>query len=83
MLYSLEWHTTSNNCEGDLNLLQDLMKLYFHAIMLKPYYISLMNHGLNRAERYIETLHDITCRNLTGKENMAFVSITCVAQLAE
>ena len=41
----------------------------------------MRNHGLNRAERYIETLHDITCRNLTGKENMAFVSITCVAQL--
>ena len=43
----------------------------------------MRNHGLNRAERYIETLHDITCRNLTGKENMAFVSITCVAQLVE
>ena len=42
-----------------------------------------MNHGLNRAERCIKPLHDITCRNLTGKEKMAFVSITCVAQLAE
>ena len=59
------------------------MKLYFHAIMLKPYYISLMKHGLNRAERYIETMHDIICRNPTEKENMAFVSITCVAQLVE
>ena len=43
----------------------------------------MRNHGLNRAERYIETLHDITCRNLTGKGNMSFVSITCIAQLVE
>ena len=59
------------------------MKLYIHAITVKPYYSSLVNHGLNRAEKYIETLYDITCRNLTGIENMAFVSITCFAQLAE
>ena len=59
------------------------MKMYFHAIMSKPYYISMRNHGLNRAERYIETLHDITCRTLTGKGNMSFVSITCVAQLVK
>ena len=25
-----------------------------------------MNHGSNRAERYIRTLNDIICRNLTG-----------------
>ena len=62
---------------------QDQMKLCFHAIMLKPYYSSIMNNGLNKAERYIETLHDITCRKLTGKETMAFVSSTCVAQLAK
>ena len=30
-----------------------LMKMYFHAMNVKPYYISPMNHGSNRAERYI------------------------------
>ena len=33
---------------------------------VKPYYISPMNHGSNRAERYIITLNDIICKNLTG-----------------
>ena len=42
------------------------MKMYFHAMNIKPYYISPMNHGSNRAERYIRTLNDIICRNLTG-----------------
>ena len=42
-----------------------------------------MKHGLNRAERYIETLHDTMCRNLTGRKHMAYVSITCVALLVE
>ena len=42
------------------------MKMYFHAMNIKPYYISSMNHGSNRAERYIRTLNDIICRNLTG-----------------
>ena len=51
------------------------MKLYFHAINVKPYYISLMHHWLNRAERYIETLHDIIGRNLTGIENMWLLSL--------
>ena len=44
----------------------DLMKMYFHAMNVKPYYISPMNHGSNRAERDIRTLNDIICRNLTG-----------------
>ena len=44
----------------------DLMKMYFHAMNVKPYYISPLNHGSNRAERYIRTLNDIICRNLTG-----------------
>ena len=42
------------------------MKMYFHAMNIKPYYISPMNHGSNRAETYIRTLNDIICRNLTG-----------------
>ena len=54
------------------------MKLYFHAINVKPYYILLMHHGLNRAERYIETLHDIIGRNLTGRENIWLLSLLLV-----
>ena len=42
------------------------MKMYFHAMNIKPYYISPMIHGSNRAERYIRTLNDILCKNLTG-----------------
>ena len=44
------------------------MKMYFHAMNIKPYYspYSPMNHGSNRAERYIRTLNNILCRNLTG-----------------
>ena len=40
-----------------------------------------MKHGLNKVERYIETLHDTMCRTLTGRKHMAYVSITCVALL--
>ena len=43
-----------------------LMKMYFHSMNIKPYFISPMNHGSNRAERYIKTLNDILCRILTG-----------------
>ena len=53
-------------CDEGPAFTSDLMKMYFHAMNVKPYYISLMNHGSNRAERYIRTLHDIICRNLTG-----------------
>ena len=72
-------------CEEGSAFTSDLMKMYFHAIFhamnVKPYYISPMNHGSNRAERYIRTLNDIICRNLTGIGNIRpFVSITCVAQ---
>ena len=42
------------------------MKMHFHAMNVKPYYISPLNHGSNRAERYIRTLNNIICRNLTG-----------------
>ena len=53
-------------CDEGPAFTSDLMKMYFHAINIKPYYISPMNHGSNRAERYIRTLNDIICRNLTG-----------------
>ena len=53
-------------CDEGPAFTSDLMKMYFHAMNIKPYYISPMNHGSNRAERYIRTLNDIICRNLTG-----------------
>ena len=53
-------------CDEGPAFTSDLMKMYFHAMNVKPYYISPMNHGSNRAERYIRTLNDIICRNLTG-----------------
>ena len=42
------------------------MKAYFHSMNIKPYYISPMNHGSNRTERYIRTLNDILCKNVSG-----------------
>ena len=53
-------------CDEGPTFTSDLMKMYFHAMNIKAYYISPMNHGSNRAERYIRTLNDIVCRNLTG-----------------
>ena len=53
-------------CDEGPAFTSDLMKMYFHAMNTKPYYISPINLGSNRAERYIRTLDDIICRNLTG-----------------
>ena len=57
------------------------MKMYFHAMNIKPYYISSKNHGSNKSERYIRTLNDILCRNLTGIGNKSplFVLPSCWA----
>ena len=53
-------------CDEGPAFTSHLMKMYFHAMNIKPSYISPMNHGLSRAERCIRTLNDILCRNLTG-----------------
>ena len=53
-------------CDEGPAFTSDLMQMYFHAMNVKPYYISPMNHGSNRAERYIRTLNYIICSNLTG-----------------
>ena len=44
-----------------------------------------MNHGSNRAERYIRTLNDILCRNLTGIRDKwpLFVLPSCQAMNAQ
>ena len=39
---------------------------YFKALNIKPIYISPMNHGSNRSERYIRTLNDIITKCLVG-----------------
>ena len=41
----------------------ELMKTYFHALNIKPIYVSPFNHGSNRSERYIRTLSDIILKN--------------------
>ena len=39
---------------------------YFKALNIQPIYISPMNHGSNRSERYIRTLNDIITKCLIG-----------------
>ena len=39
---------------------------YFKALSIQPIYISPMNHGSNRSERYIRTLNDIITKCLVG-----------------
>ena len=53
-------------CDEGPAFTSDLMKAYFHSMNIKPYYISPMNHGSNKTERYIRTLNDILCKNLSG-----------------
>ena len=53
-------------CDEAPALTSYLMKAYFHALNINPYYISPMNHGSNRTERYIRTLNDILCKHLSG-----------------
>ena len=39
---------------------------YFRALNIQPIYISPINHGSNRSERYIRTLNDIITKCLVG-----------------
>ena len=39
---------------------------YFKALNIQPIYISPMNHGSNRSQRYIRTLNDIITKCLVG-----------------
>ena len=39
---------------------------YFKALNIQPIYISPLNHGSNRSERYIRTLNDIITKSLVG-----------------
>ena len=42
------------------------LQKYFKALNIQPIYISPMNHGSNRSERYIRTLNDIITKGLVG-----------------
>ena len=42
---------------------------YFKALNIQPIYISPMNHGSNRSERYLRTLNDIITKCLVGTES--------------
>ena len=42
------------------------LKEYFKVLNIQPIYISPMNHGSNRSERYIRTLNDIITKCLVG-----------------
>ena len=53
-------------CDEGSAFTSNLMQVYFHTLNIKPYYISPMNHGSNRSERYIRTLEDMICKYLTG-----------------
>ena len=53
-------------CDEGSAFTSQLMKTYFHALNIKPIYISPANHGSNRSERYIRTLTDIIIKNLEG-----------------
>ena len=53
-------------CDEGSAFTSTLMQVYFHTLSVKPYYISPMNHGSNRSERYIRTLGDMICKYLTG-----------------
>ena len=59
----------------------NLMQIYFHTLNIQPYYISPMNHGSNRTERYIRMLGDIICKYLTdtGDNWPLFVGPVCYA----
>ena len=39
---------------------------YFKSFNIQPIFISPMNHGSNRSQRYIRTLNDIITKNLTN-----------------
>ena len=53
-------------CDEGSAFTSHLRQVYFHTLNIKPYYISPMNHGSNRSERYIRTLGDMICKYLTG-----------------
>ena len=53
-------------CDEGPAFKSELMLTYFHALNMRPYYVSPTNHGSNRSERYIKTLSEIITKHLSG-----------------
>ena len=53
-------------CDEALAFQSVALQEYFKALNIQPIYISPMNHGSNRSERYIRTLNDIITKCLVG-----------------
>ena len=68
-------------CDEAPAFTSQLMKNYFHALNIKPIYVSPSNHGLNRSERYIWTIVDIIVKSLegTGDDWPMYVAPACYA----
>ena len=53
-------------CDEAPAFTSDLMRSFFHVLNINYYYVSPMNHGSLRTERYIRTLNDIITKHLEG-----------------
>ena len=53
-------------CNKGAAFKSQLMKMYFHALSIKPIYVSPSNHGSKSSQRYIRTVNDIIIKNLEG-----------------
>ena len=74
-------HPKTIICDEAPAFTSELMKTYFHALNIKPIYVSPSNHGSNRSERYIRTLSDIITKQLIecGEDWPMFVAPSCFA----
>ena len=68
-------------CDEAPAFTSELMMCYFHALNVKPIYVSPGNHGSNRTERYIRTLSEILTKYLTdtGLDWPMYVAPACFA----
>ena len=68
-------------CDEAPAFTSELMMSYFHALNIKPIYVSPGNHGSNRTERYIRTLSEILTKYLTntGLDWPLYVAPACFA----
>ena len=68
-------------CDEAPAFTSELMMSYFHALNIKPVYVSPGNHGSNRTERYIRTLSEILTKYLTdtGLDWPLYVAPACFA----
>ena len=66
-------------CDEAPAFTSNLMKTFLHCLNVNFYYVSPMNHGSLRTERYIRTLNDIMAKQLEGTADMwpIYVQPTC------